>query len=593
MEDPIHDQESCFEILFGHTTEQYFAQEFADQGTASQRAFEQQVFGTNILNGNDLTVPHHAVCLDRNLDQDLPDWMIWGGDADSYLNLEGVDASDATKAYNNSTTNLNPIHGPASDQNIDMQEYNQIFDLNYNILNQEELDQQPNGPFGLECMPSTAALHQTQIVDEIRHLNSPARFLPKGASKEKKSKISDEEWEDHKDIIREIYIIEDHTMQQLIQTMIRDFKFPATEKMYRNKFKDWTGFSKNKTQQNGGIVAPRRLQRRRTAQKLPTISKKEQKSMLYRTHVEDNNEKAAPLMNPMSLFMDDITASTRMMYQALNNFMKSLFGSSRRVKGWTSDHIQLVPPAYASDNLSTWETLLDQCHCLGLLSQLKLYRCFSTFLHKIFKTIDAVAGDSSLIFLIYLWRICSSIFDVRLRCRAILPGEEISAIMGNCLALVTVFFKRMRCSFSLRLGRQHPVVTLLEALISQTKYSLAQFKHTLGVGYLTSIDGFGQMITTCHPVVLNMSSHYASQAWRTDIKGHKDTMRLLYNESLDKAKKLSGECDERTISLLYSYTYAMAKGYDDCSELLKLASQLRDKTEPICRNQADLKAGII
>ncbi|KAF3152070.1 hypothetical protein TWF594_005824 [Orbilia oligospora] len=537
MEDPIHDQESCFEILFGHTTENSFAQEFVDRETASQHAFEQQVFRNNVLNSDDLTVPHYAVCLDPNLGQDLPDWMTWEGDADSSLNLEGVDASDATNAYNNRITDLDPIHGRASDQSIEMQDYNQIFDVDYEIPNREEPYRQPNGSVGSECMPSTAALHQTQNVDEIGHPHSPARLLSeKSSAREKKSKISDKEWEDHKKIIHQIYIIEDYTMQQLIKTMIRDFKFIATEKMYRNKFKDWTGFSKNKTKQNGGTVAPRKIQRRRIAQKLPTISKKQQKSMLYQTHVEDNDEKTAPLMNPMSLFMDDITASTRMMYQALNNIIKGSFGSSRRVKGWTSDHIQLVPPAYASNNLSTWETLMDQCHCAGLLSEMKLYHCFSTFLHKIFTTIDAVA---------------------------------------------------------LRLGRQHPVVNLLEALIFQAKYPLAQFKNTLGLGYLTSIDGFGQMITTCHPVVLNMSSHYARQQWRTDTEGHRDTMRLLYNESLNEAKKLSGGCDEGTISLLYSYTYAMCKGYNDCSEVLNLASQLRDITEPICRNQADLKGGIV
>ncbi|KAF3196057.1 hypothetical protein TWF225_000407 [Orbilia oligospora] len=596
MEDPIHDQESCFEILFGHTTENSFAQEFADRETASQHAFEQQVFRTNVLNSDDLTVPHYAVCLDPNLGQDLPDWMTWEGDADSYLNLEGVDASDATNAYyNNRITDLDPVHGRVSDQSIEMQDDNQIFDVDYEIPNREEPYRQPNGSVGSECMPSTAALHQTQNVDEIGHPHSPARLLSeKSSAREKKSKISDKEWEDHKKIIHQIYIIEDYTMQQLIRTMIRDFKFIATEKMYRNKFKDWTGFSKNKTKQNGGRVAPRKIQRRRIAQKLPTISKKQQKSMLYQTHVEDNDEKTAPLMNPMSLFMDDITASTRMMYQAINNIIKGSFGSSRRVKGWTSDHIQLVPPAYASNNLSTWETLMDQCHCAGLLSEMKLYHCFSTFLHKIFTTIDAVAGDSPLILLIYLWRICSSIFDdFRLRGRAFFPGEELSPSLRNRLALMTIFFKRMRRSFSLRLGCQHPVVNLLEALIFQAKYPLAQFKNTLGLGYLTSIDGFGQMITTCHPVVLNMSSHYARQQWRTDTEGHRDTMRLLYNESLNEAKKLSGGCDEGTISLLYSYTYAMCKGYNDCSEVLNLASQLRDITEPICRNQADLKGGIV
>lgn len=373
--------------------------------------------------------------------------------------------------------------------------------------------------------------------------------------------------------------------------------------MYYTKFKDksWAGFSKNRTKRNYGRIAPTGIPRRRVAQALPPNSKKDNLGLLFVSAKENVNAEGQEqnndrdngdvlVLDSKALFMDETSVKMRMMHHALDVLVKGSFGSTSRAKGWSSNHTQLVPPVRTLDNSTAWEALLDQCQCIGLLAQLGLYHCVNFSLPKIFHDFDRVSQHSAPTLLIYFWKICSSIFNVRLRGRALVLGDD--PLYGQSFALMRMFLKHMRESFFLRLGKGHPIVHLLDALTCVIKSSPVQFKHMLGIGYSTAINALGRMIGADHPVVLTMSSHCAKQHWTTDIKLREEIVQMRYELSFVQAEQIYGTHSENTISLLYNYVYAMAKGYDDSDLVFKLASQLRDRTETFCRNQTKLQCSI-
>ncbi|ERF74625.1 hypothetical protein EPUS_00755 [Endocarpon pusillum Z07020] len=52
-------------------------------------------------------------------------------------------------------------------------------------------------------------------------------------------RTSEEEWDRHKDIIRNLYVEENKTLEELMALMLRDHSFRATKKMYKMRFAKW------------------------------------------------------------------------------------------------------------------------------------------------------------------------------------------------------------------------------------------------------------------------------------------------------------------------------------------------------------------
>ncbi|GAB1315446.1 hypothetical protein MFIFM68171_05656 [Madurella fahalii] len=478
----------------------------------------------------------------------------------------------------------------------DIDNATQSFHSNHRPINKAVVDPGPNAASNIDgtnnrCL--TNDLNTTVVLDfRPRHTQrklSVSRTAPNRAAQHK-SKISDKDWEDHKEIIRQLWIVEHHTMPELIRIMTRDYDFSATEKMYYAKFKDpnWAGFAKNKTKQNSGRVASLETPRRRAAQMLPPNSKRDKRDLVFLSAKSKNqadhqdNQVPLPHLDARTQLMDDTSVNTRKMHRALDVFVKGSFGFSAKVKGWSSDSFQLIAPPQVVDNSAAWETLMDQCHCMGLLTQLGLFRCLNSSLQKIFEGFNKLATQPGPVLLIYLWKICSSIFDVRLRTGIIVPGDD--PRRGQPFALMRLFLHHMRRSFFLQLGRAHPVVHLMDALAYVLfNSSQEEFKYILGLGYATAIEALGHMIGADHSVVLTMSSHCAKQDWGSRAKLHETIVRARYETLLVEAERIQSR--ENTVSMLYNYTYTMSQGYGDSEFVFHLASRLRDQAERQCRDQ--------
>lgn len=369
--------------------------------------------------------------------------------------------------------------------------------------------------------------------------------------------------------------------------------------MYFQKFQDndWAEFSKNKTKRNGGRVASTGCPRRRAAQVLPRHSKKDASGLLItipksktlvKENLDDNTD--TPILDSTALFMDETSMNTRRIHYALDAFVKGSFGSTSKAKGWSYDRFQLIPPAQTGNDPDIWEALLDECHCMGLLTSLGLYRCLHFCLHKFFYTLRDITRRSEPTLLLYFWKICSSILDIRFRGRVIVQGDD--PIRGESFALMRIILRYMKQLFSLHLGIGHPVVHLVETLTHVIKSSPAQFKYILGLAYSMAIDRLGEMIGPSHAQVSMMSSHFAKQNWIPGTKMHEQMTHMKYQSSLLEAERTSGHHAKSRILLLYNYTYAMTKGYGDNDLVFRLAAQLRALTMPLCCDSVNLKCSI-
>ncbi|KAI0134018.1 Clr5 domain-containing protein [Xylariales sp. AK1849] len=71
-----------------------------------------------------------------------------------------------------------------------------------------------------------------------------------------------DEWEERKEVIRQIYMTEPQSLKQLIHRMEKEHNFRRTEQQYRSRFKKW-GWRKNNSLKKG-LTVEKQAGRRRT-----------------------------------------------------------------------------------------------------------------------------------------------------------------------------------------------------------------------------------------------------------------------------------------------------------------------------------------
>ncbi|KAF7512441.1 hypothetical protein GJ744_001376 [Endocarpon pusillum] len=71
---------------------------------------------------------------------------------------------------------------------------------------------------------------------------------------------SEEEWDRHKDIIRNLYVEENKTLEELMALMLRHHSFRATKKMYNTRFAKW-GLHKYKREDEMMAILSKKTER--------------------------------------------------------------------------------------------------------------------------------------------------------------------------------------------------------------------------------------------------------------------------------------------------------------------------------------------
>ncbi|KAI3400902.1 hypothetical protein diail_1593 [Diaporthe ilicicola] len=76
----------------------------------------------------------------------------------------------------------------------------------------------------------------------------------------KRGHYASDVWEKHKAVIQKLYIDEGKPLREVIKTMETEHKFPATQRMYKARFKQW-GFVKNNTEKVVSQILKTKFQR--------------------------------------------------------------------------------------------------------------------------------------------------------------------------------------------------------------------------------------------------------------------------------------------------------------------------------------------
>ncbi|KAK2603091.1 hypothetical protein N8I77_009574 [Diaporthe amygdali] len=76
----------------------------------------------------------------------------------------------------------------------------------------------------------------------------------------KRGHYASDVWEKHKPVIQKLYIEEGKPLREVIRTMETEHKFPATQRMYKARFKQW-GFVKNNTEKVVSQILKTKFQR--------------------------------------------------------------------------------------------------------------------------------------------------------------------------------------------------------------------------------------------------------------------------------------------------------------------------------------------
>ncbi|KAL0934567.1 uncharacterized protein CTRU02_211366 [Colletotrichum truncatum] len=184
----------------------------------------------------------------------------------------------------------------------------------------------------------------------------------------KESKYSSEEWESKKNIIRDLYVVEKRTLDDVQKIMATLHRFDASPQMYKAQFKKWKLY-KNESSQ---------LEKRRTDD-TPTESRKRARAA---TSLDERPEESPNVL-----------------------FDRGRNGDKR--SGWAGDRFRLIPPNGCQDHFKEWKAVADQSH--GASALIRLHGGpsgkYHGTLHIVFKDIDKLVKQDDPWMLVYLWRV--------------------------------------------------------------------------------------------------------------------------------------------------------------------------------------------
>lgn len=196
-----------------------------DADILGQDIVEQYISSLNVFNSNGLH-PDFLGPIDL-----YPDGYNLETDQNP-LDLEHLNASNFHHACYSNIVGPDAVDERDPSERVATQNVNPLFNLNQLIPHRYTPDQYFNGTVSLDntnLNSSTASPRRPQVLDDSEPRCARDGFPDKpNGTKKGKSRISDEEWEDHKEIIRQIWIVENHTLPELTRIMTRDYKFPAT-----------------------------------------------------------------------------------------------------------------------------------------------------------------------------------------------------------------------------------------------------------------------------------------------------------------------------------------------------------------------------
>ncbi|KAH7303161.1 hypothetical protein B0I35DRAFT_455331 [Stachybotrys elegans] len=326
-----------------------------------------------------------------------------------------------------------------------------------------------------------------------------------------------EEWERMKNHIYQIYILEGHTLKDMILRMETDHGFKATEKMYNTFFKKLRPlFNKNKRakselQGRDGVKIPRTRPRRLQGHGQNTSRQQPYRRILpclsFNPQMCDGYANQMVVLNPTEVYV----------HRLFDTF------------DFSSSHFDIIVPPGVPDNSSVWQQTSDGMVCERLKN---------------------ILGNNDSAMIIKFWRICRRLYETGLQ-------------LGNYLILQS-FLQYIQRLAAIRYPENHPVRGLLRVLC---KIPIHEFSETLEIGYLRTITclqsrvGFGNAIK------------YNRQAPSTD------EILSRYRRVLEMAQQSFTLTETRTIEILHGYTYAAYCNANDFALTWNLAFDLVNRVE--------------
>jgi hypothetical protein len=249
-------------------------------------------------------------------------------------------------------------------------------------------------------------------------------------------------------------------------------------------------------------------------------------------------------------------------------------------------HDAFRPLPEAKDAERPWEMLYFQCSGVCAMACVGLQARLVPALQELFQKCREACDSPDLGFLIYFWKICLALRDMRLRgAQKVLHRGRQGVVQSGSRGFVKGEFPVLRAFLkflrdALSALTSHPLLSLIVWLQDKYEASPRFVKETLRWAFSKSIHCLETRVGDNHPIVLSMKSHFA-ESWRSE-DFPTTFIRERYDQLVIPTQRAFGETSMEAIALLREYMFAMSvcgsqKGSQKAADL---ALVLRDSTLP-------------
>ncbi|KAF4943720.1 hypothetical protein FGADI_13213 [Fusarium gaditjirri] len=312
-------------------------------------------------------------------------------------------------------------------------------------------------------------------------------------------RISDSQWEGHRETIERVYMTEQQSLKHLGEGMTAIHGFIASDREYRRNFAKWE-FKKNSTGQ--AIDHASHQDRKRIAKAPP--SRLTQESFILKFHIHD--------LCPEFRWHDNIERELWRIKKATDTIINGSFAPGK--DGWIVNHASFIAPPIAMKSFQQWQHLDSQSSAIVALAGMGIDAEVRGSLEELFQNLERLQslGSHKAIIpqLIYIWRVCLNLFKARLPLPQPKTVDNHSLLSIN--PLIPALIQRLEVHLTAKFGERDPACEIMAALLTIFRHTPQKFKLALECGYFMTIKRFEAIAGSGHPMVLRMWSNYG-RAW--------------------------------------------------------------------------------
>ncbi|KUI57397.1 hypothetical protein VP1G_04719 [Cytospora mali] len=417
---------------------------------------------------------------------------------------------------------------------------------------------------------------------------------PKSQEVRTRNRHSKSKWQKVEQHIRRLYLVEEHTAEEVAFAMAVIHGFESSVSTIRKRVQHWgkeertraaKQYPKKKDQTPKAFNIISEQDRKMMVQKRirERIMRKEEHERQRQLQIERGNKKghkkrwlkkpyAVPNTTEVNFgpFLSTVYIHQEKLFHAIDTYFKGLFAAG--LKSWTTDGRHFIPPQNTPDFSEAWQRLSDQVDSVSMLLGMQLYHHANFMLGEILAGLRVAARVCDPSFMMHFWKICHVLARIPIPSRR---GFRGSPWLGW-------FLQSLRQTFSSVFG-MHPLVVITDSLLQVWSSSPCDLKATFGLGHWKAIHTLGGLIGNGNNIVLNMGV-CCTKTWKSKFSVSSHEVKTLYQRPMAITPNLEAE-QMAEVSLDYLLAASREKYnelgvLDDAGHVLKWATG-------ICREKAE------